>query len=659
MKITRLLLLSIIILYSCQSTEEKRFITEGIPSNIELNGFEESGEGFLKSTGDFSIKSDEVITGDNIQVTFRLSIDYSKDSTDESMCWVNIFVGDNRLTITDYTEKDIERGLFLRGPSIKRTEKLGDISDFISPNIPFELLIVYNGDALTYSIDGKEVYSNTTQIPPQGNIRADGYTSALQIYDLTANAQYKTVAELYTKEFMLDRAHKSVAAAAEMVKDDPNRPAYHFQPPAHWNNDPNGVLYYNGYYHMFYQHNPYSDVWSWMHWGHARSKDLVHWEHLPIALWPSVEKGEWHCFSGSGFIMDDGSPILFYTSIGHELPEHWAAVPVDDELIDWEKHPDNPLIVMEDHNGEMIDDWRDPFLFREQGETYMVISGHPKGKKGSIMMYKALNSELTKWEYLGSPFEGQEKNWECPNFFKIGDKYVLIYSPHNLVEYYSGTLDIENMKFIPDHHGIIDNGAPWNYYAPNALQMEDGRRILFGWIGGFKPGQGWQGAISLPRELSLDEKGRLIQLPVKEVNRLRGDLVSEKNIQITSKSRQVDVPGKQFDLLVTIAGDGANNLGFRFIDENSEPYEIIITPQNIFMGEQQIKVDPEMGEKIRNVRFMLDRTIVEIFVNDGLIAATNVVYPHKNKMYLEIFNTRERINIESLDIWNMESIWNK
>lgn len=237
---------------------------------------------------------------------------------------------------------------------------------------------------------------------------------------------------------------------------------------------------FDGYYHMFYQHNPYADVWDWMHWEHTRSKDLVNWEHLPIALWPSVVEGENHCFSGSGYIMDNCKPILFYTSIGHENPQHWAAIPEDNELKTWRKHPANPIIVMEDHDGLYIEDWRDPFLFRENGNTYMVIGGHPEGENGSIMFYKVLNKELTKWDFLGTPFTGQEGNWECPNFFKVGDKYLLIYSPHGRVEYYTGTMDFENVKFNHEVHGDVDNGL--NYYAPNTLQKADGRRILFGWI---------------------------------------------------------------------------------------------------------------------------------------------------------------------------------
>lgn len=572
---------------------------------------------------------------------------------------INILIGDNLLTLSDIKSEESESGIFLRGPSINWTENLGELSEFITPDTPFDLTVTYDGSQITYAINGKEIYSNTTNVPPEGTIRIDGYSSRLRLYNLTSVGQYKSVAELYTKEFMIDRAMKSTAAAAEKVKDDPNRPAFHFQPPANWNNDPNGMMYYDGYYHMFYQYNPYSDVWNWMHWGHARSRDMVHWEHLPVALWPSLEKGEWHCFSGSAFIKDDGKPILFYTSIGHENPEHWAAVPVDDQLIDWEKHPANPIVVMEDHGGQLIDEWRDPFLFREGGNTYMVIGGHPRGAKGSIMMYKALNAELTDWKYIGSPFEGQEGNWECPNFFKVGDKYVLIYSPHGQVEYYTGTLDVDNVKFNTEYHGLVDNGSDWNYYAPNTLQKDDGRRLLFGWIGGFKLKQGWQGVVSIPRELSVDSIGRLIQTPIEEINKLRGNLIGEQGISLANKSRKLQTNNAQFDMEIKIKGDGASNLGLRFNDEEGNPYEIVLTPQNIFFGEEQVKVDPELDEKIKSVRLLFDRTVVEIFVNGGLLCATEVIYPHKKNPNFEIFNRKERIEIESINIWEMDSIWKK
>src|SRR5262249_41549275 len=113
----------------------------------------------------------------------------------------------------------------------------------------------------------------------------------------------------------ITRAMASVAGAVARVRDDPTRPVYHVLPPPLWCNDPNGPLYSKGYYHLFYQHNPYGDRWQHMHWGHVRSKDLVTWEHQPIALWPSLDRGEEHCFSGCAAVDAKGRPVLIYTSI--------------------------------------------------------------------------------------------------------------------------------------------------------------------------------------------------------------------------------------------------------------------------------------------------------------------------------------------------------
>ena len=630
--------------------EKIEFVKNGVPIDLlDIDGCEQK-DGYLQSTGGFNIGTGQVLYGDEFEVRIKLSIGSSKGH-------IIFVIADNTFGFTNEFGNEDEKAVFLFGPSISRTVALGKMSKFVTEDRPFELLISFQNDILTYSIDGKELYSEKAVVKPAGMIRLNEYTEEFRLYDLIVTGQLKPKEEFYNREFILNRSQASVDRTAKQVKDDPNRPAYHFQPPANWNNDPNGMLYYGGYYHMFYQHNPYADIWDWMHWGHARSKDLVHWEHLPIALWPSVERGELHCFSGSGFIMDNGKPILFYTSIGHENPEHWAAVPVDDELIEWKKHPQNPLLVMEDHDGQHIDDWRDPFLFRENGETYMVIGGHPRGEKGSIMMYEALNPELTEWRYLGSPFSGEEGNWECPNFFKVEDKYVLIYSPHGQVEYYIGDLDIKNMRFTSDTHGVIDNGGIWNYYAPNTLQMDNGRRLLFGWIGEFKKEQGWQGAISLPRDLTLNQNNQLIQKPVPELVKLRGKNYHKTNVDLGKNPLKIDISKPQFEFVLNLGDDSAKNIGFRFNDEFGKPYVIQLTTGEFTFGDEEISLDPKIEGGIRDIQFFFDRTVIEIYVNEGLACATKVVYPDMDNLNFEIFSTDKKAVVKNLDIWEMKSIW--
>jgi beta-fructofuranosidase len=337
-------------------------------------------------------------------------------------------------------------------------------------------------------------------------------------------------ADLKERDELLAKAQASVKAAAAKVADDPTQPIYHVLAPANWINDPNGPIQHGGYYHLFYQHNPYGDAWGNMHWGHVRSRDLAHWEHMPIALWPSKSKGEEHCFSGCATVTKSGQLMLFYTSIGNRLPEQWAAVPVDDELIHWKKHAANPLLTEKLHGDTKVYEWRDPFVFHHGGRTYLVCGGNlnkSAGGQAVVLVYRAEKDALTEWKYLGELFRHPDaavKNIECPLFFPLNDangqtRFVLIVSPHG-VEYFVGDLDGETMKFKPATRGIVDHGS---FYAPNVMFDKQGRCLLWGWIRDFPGGKGWNGCLTVPRVLAIDAKGRLVQQPAEELKKLNGD----------------------------------------------------------------------------------------------------------------------------------------
>jgi beta-fructofuranosidase len=333
------------------------------------------------------------------------------------------------------------------------------------------------------------------------------------------------------RDDLLTKAAASVKAATAKVADDPARPIYHVLAPANWINDPNGPIQHGGYYHLFYQHNPYGDAWGNMHWGHVRSRDLAHWEHMPIALWPSKSKGEEHCFSGCATVTKNGQLMLLYTSIGNRLPEQWAATPVDDELIHWKKHAANPLLTEKLHGETKVYEWRDPFVFHHDSRTYVVCGGNlnkSAGGQAVVLVYRAENEALTEWKYLGELFRHPDaavKNIECPLFFPLTDsngkkRWVLIVSPHGLVEYFVGDFDSESMKFKAETRGIVDHGS---FYAPNVMFDQQGRCLLWGWIRDFPGGKGWNGCLTVPRVLSLDGKGRLVQQPADELKKLAGD----------------------------------------------------------------------------------------------------------------------------------------
>jgi beta-fructofuranosidase len=440
------------------------------------------------------------------------------------------------------------------------------------------------------------------------------------------------------RDELLSKAAASVTAAAEKVLDDPTRPIYHLLPPANWMNDPNGLVHHNGYYHVFYQHNPYGDAWGNMHWGHFRSKDLVHWEHLPIAIWPSKSRGEEHVFSGSATKTADGKLMLFYTSIGNRNPEQWAAVPeddTDDKLIRWKKHPANPLLTEALHGDTKVYEWRDPYVFQVNGKTHLVCGGNLNknaGGQAAVLVYRAENPELTRWKYLGVLYEERDpkvKNIECPLFFPLGGKWVLITSPHGPVQYYVGTLDETSMKFKPERRGIVDHGS---FYAPNVMIDPKGRALMWGWIRDFPGGKGWNGCLTVPRELSLGKENELVQSPAPELILLAPAtfLLAGKQHQLKDLSlgekpyvlkQKADDP---FQLSIILDINQANsvtiNLGHRKDGEQT----------TIRFGGRQIEIAGRKAalelpkDRLLALNVLADRSVLEVFAN-GRVCESHVV----------------------------------
>jgi beta-fructofuranosidase len=336
------------------------------------------------------------------------------------------------------------------------------------------------------------------------------------------------------RETSLARAAESVSNAVPRAQADSARPAFHFRPPAQWMNDPNGTIFHEDYFHVFYQHNPYGDRWGHMHWGHTRSKDLVHWEHLPIALWPSLGQGEEHVFSGCAWPDAQNRVHLFYTSVGPDRPnQQWSALPRQSDLLEWDKHLANPIITTKQPDGITFKNgMRDPFIFDAAGRTLMVV-GADSEDEAVIPIYEAKDDTLAEWEYRGIMWRAPKsvmKFPECPNFFRVGDRWLLLTSPYRAVEYRVGRFDLDTLQFTPDGEGRID--ATDRFYATNIAYDDQQRCVLFGWIRGFPEDRDWNGCLALPCELTIDTDGHPRQRPVAELARLRGDHYGNTNVEL-------------------------------------------------------------------------------------------------------------------------------
>jgi beta-fructofuranosidase len=427
-------------------------------------------------------------------------------------------------------------------------------------------------------------------------------------------------------------AMDALSAAIPKAQTDPDRPIYHFRPPANWNNDPNGTIFYRGWHHLFYQLNPSAPRGGNQHWGHARSRDLVNWEHLPIALWPLTDRGERAIFSGGATLGPDGRPRIFYTSIGHPSPEQWIALPQDDELFRWERPDVNPILTIDSHGSTNVAQWRDPFLFVEDGQTYMVCGGNlnnGRGGGGSVQLYRATSGDLTKWKFLGVIFQYRDLriyNVECPNLFRLGDKWVLLMSPQQPCEYFIGQLDLGRLRFVPDVHGILDPGSA---YASNISVDDHGRTILWLWGRTNTPAdKGWNGCMTLPRVLSIGGDGFLRQLPAPEFETLRGSAVSEGTLELTPGEPTAlrRIQGDAIELKADVVPGSAAEVAFelRRSSDGKAGVTVRITRTGLLsVGTAQIQVSRALERY--TLRIFLDRRVVEVYVNDGEAAVFGTV----------------------------------
>ena len=321
------------------------------------------------------------------------------------------------------------------------------------------------------------------------------------------------------------------------------KPAWHYRPEKNWINDPNGLVHYKGWYHMFYQYNPNGDEWGDIHWGHARSRDLLHWETLPIALTPDAARGELHCFSGGCCKDAQGRPHFFYTSIGSEAAgrgafdgaQQWFAEAADDDLTHLIQ-TDEGALTDAIHGGRLCArDWRDPCVVRH-GEQYLMVLGGCVDGRGCVLLYTS--PDMRAWTYrhiLAQSDVADGVPWECPNLFFLGEKACVLYSPCAEVHVKTGTLDGE-LRFHEERDEILDPGARDGFYAPQVFRDEAGRTIVIGWMPECDnvPHKGWSGVMSLPRVLSLDDQG-LCATPVPGALDMPGTLLFTVRTQALPK----------------------------------------------------------------------------------------------------------------------------
>ena len=466
------------------------------------------------------------------------------------------------------------------------------------------------------------------------------------------------------------------------------RPRYHFTPPQNFMNDPNGLVFYNGEYHLFYQHNPFGDVWGHMSWGHAVSRDLVHWEHLPVAL---HEEDGIMIFSGSAVVdwentsglSVNGEPPLIAIYTGHTSKEQTQNIAYShDRGRTWIKYAGNPVIAIG------AQEFRDPKVFwHEPTERWIMVTVLADQFK---VRFDG-SPDLKHWTHLSDfgPAGAVDGVWECPDLFQL--------TAEGQPERSKWVLKVDALKgtgaqyFIGDFNGKcftsdatddqilrVDYGNDF-YAAQSWSDMPDGRLIWVGWMNNWEyanaiPTSPWRGLFSIPRELHLRQYPEgllLVQEPIKELTEMRQSLYHATDTDIDTVNSQLaklkmDIAA---EIQVEFTLSTAREFRVRFCTGDAEAtvigYDTEV--QEIFLdrsrsgdsafseesaGVHRANLAPQQG-KI-SMHIFIDSCSVEVFANDGRIVISDLIFPNTQNLSMEFYARDGEVHLNKLDVWKLD-----
>lgn len=417
------------------------------------------------------------------------------------------------------------------------------------------------------------------------------------------------------------------------------RQSLHLEPPHGWMNDPNGLCFFNGFYHVYFQYSPADAKGGGMKcWGHYRSPDLIKWEFTDTVLFPNTAEDKDGVFSGCGVVWNDVL-YLFYTGNVMEEGEHdytrtgrGANVICVTTTDGDHMSPKKVLLRNSDYPDFCSCHVRDPKVWRENGKWHMVLGARTLEDKGCVLFYTSL--DLINWVYEGSdsiPDFGYM--WECPDIFKLnGHKYLSV-SPQGLRHGETKFQNVYQSGYFHYDDGIkyfTEWDMGFDFYAPQTFEAPDGRRLLIGWMGiGDIPysnptvALGYQHCLTLPREITADEEGNLMQNPVRELQVLR------KNVRRVKDKETVTLP-LPFDFTADVCGS------FCVIFEDAlrlnwdgSIFEMRFTDEDLG-GKRTVR--KTILEKCADIRIIVDKSSLEIYLDGGRKVLSSRFYPNADEI---------------------------
>ncbi|OAS89283.1 MULTISPECIES: glycoside hydrolase family 32 protein [Metabacillus] len=488
----------------------------------------------------------------------------------------------------------------------------------------------------------------------------------------------------WTKEARY-RTYESMTLAEQKklelsVSASPWRQHYHIQPMYGLLNDPNGFVWYNGRYYLFYQWFPFGAVHGMKHWFQTESADLVNWENKGVAIKPDYSFESHGIYSGSG-IVHNNLLYLFYTA--NKRDEEWNRLA-------------SQCLVIMDKTGRMTkqatpiiksqpegytEHFRDPKVWREKDNFYMVVGGQREDLTGCVLLYQS--HDLKQWSWQGE-VKTKERNfgfmWECPDYFELQNHGILLFSPQGIHSkgdsfqniYQSGAfvgkpLNIANGHF--DHCDFQEIDAGFDFYAPQTTVSPDGRRLLVGWMG--LPdieyptdSEGWAHCLTLPRELSI-EGNVLYQKPIRELKEKRKNEVSAKLELSDSVENLGTLSGNSFEMICEVEIGSAQRAGLKlrvgegeetllYLDHGVKKVVLDRTKTGTPFAQEYGTIRQKHYQK-NKVRFQIfiDISSIEVFVNDGEIVFTSRLFPKIESQGIQFFAEKGSAKIEAIQ-WKYE-----
>jgi len=516
---------------------------------------------------------------------------------------------------------------------------------------------------------------------------------------------------------IITSCNREISESISTAFQEPHRPQFHFSPPEKWMNDPNGMVYYEGEYHLFYQHYPDSNVWGPMHWGHAVSKDLVHWEHLPIAIYPDSLG---YIFSGSAVIDlnntsglgSPGNPPMVAIFTYHN-PEGERSGRQDfqyqgiayslDKGRTWTKYAGNPVVP----NTESIRDFRDPkVIWHELTQQWiMVFAAYDHVKLWA-------SPDLIHWKLLsnfGKNAGSHSGVWECPDMFPMqvegstDTKWVILSSINpggpsggSATQYFVGDFDGKKFELDPEFakevtkgKGVWLDGGRDNYAGVtwSDIPASDGRRLFMGWMSNWDyaqvvPTTVWRSAMTLPRELTLHQTPggyRIFSCPVKQLQSLRGTRAAipgtaiEGILDLSTPLKGISPAAMELKLDFIYSGTEAD-FGVELSNEKGDIYRIGFDAarkvwysdrsrsgknnfSESFAGPRPAEAPRVSGNKTVRFHLFFDSASAELFADDGANVLTEIFFPQEPFSKVKVYAGKGKVKLIGGEGFALRGIW--